>query len=149
MATQKQIVNRLKRARGQLDGLIEQLENGDANCRDVLTQFAAVNSAISRASYLTVATIMSQCTLEIAGADGEGAGTGSAGGSLADGALADGTGADSAGASAGANGADSSTNGASAGANGAGSGAAAKPKQFVKTDQITIEELEKLFLSLA
>lgn len=144
MATQKQIVNRLKRARGQLDGLIEQLENGDANCRDVLTQFAAVNSAISRASYLTVATIMSQCTLEIAGADGEGAGTGSAGGSLADG-----TGADSAGASAGANGADSSTNGASAGANGAGSGAAAKPKQFVKTDQITIEELEKLFLSLA
>lgn len=135
MATQKQIVNRLKRARGQLDGLIEQLENGDANCRDVLTQFAAVNSAISRASYLTVATIMSQCTLEIAGADGEGTGAGGAGGSLADGALADGTGADSAGAGAGAN--------------GAGSGAAAKPKQFVKTDQITIEELEKLFLSLA
>ena len=42
MATQAQIVNRLKRARGQLDALIAQLENGDANCRDVLTQFESV-----------------------------------------------------------------------------------------------------------
>ncbi|WP_048726335.1 metal-sensitive transcriptional regulator [Kytococcus sedentarius] len=66
MATQAQIVNRLKRARGQLDALIEQLENGDANCRDVLTQFAAVNSAIKRASYLAVATVMSQCAIDVA-----------------------------------------------------------------------------------
>ena len=60
MATRTQVLNRLKRARGQLDGLIE---SGDANCRDVLTQFAAVNSAMKRASYLAVATIMSQCTI--------------------------------------------------------------------------------------
>jgi len=65
MATQTQIVNRLKRARGQLDGLIEQLERPDTNCRDVLTQFAAVNSAMKRASYLAVATIMSQCAREV------------------------------------------------------------------------------------
>lgn len=64
MATRKQIVNRLKRARGQLDGLIDQLERDDVNCRDVLTQFAALKSAISRASYLTVATIMSQCIID-------------------------------------------------------------------------------------
>ena len=64
MATQTQIVNRLKRARGQLDALIEQLESGDGNCREVLTQFAAVNSAMKRASYLAVATIMSQCAIE-------------------------------------------------------------------------------------
>ena len=71
MATQTQIVNRLKRARGQLDALIEQLESGDGNCREVLTQFAAVNSAMKRASYLAVATIMSQCAQEVVGSRGE------------------------------------------------------------------------------
>ena len=64
MTTRKQVVNRLKRARGQLDSLIDHIESGDANCRDVLTQFAAVNSAMKRASYLAVATIMSQCAIE-------------------------------------------------------------------------------------
>ncbi|WP_314130158.1 metal-sensitive transcriptional regulator [Schaalia odontolytica] len=71
MATQTQIVNRLKRARGQLDALIEQLESGDGNCREVLTQFAAVNSAMKRASYLAVATIMSQCAQEAVGSPDE------------------------------------------------------------------------------
>ena len=71
MATQAQIVNRLKRARGQLDALIEQLESGDGNCREVLTQFAAVNSAMKRASYLAVATIMSQCAQEAVGSPDE------------------------------------------------------------------------------
>ena len=69
MTTRKQVVNRLKRARGQLDALIEQVERGDANCREVLTQFAAVNSAVKRASYLAVATIMSQCAIEDAGTE--------------------------------------------------------------------------------
>ena len=64
MTTRKQVVNRLKRARGQLDSLIANIENGNANCREVLIQFAAVNSAMKRASYLTVATIMSQCLIE-------------------------------------------------------------------------------------
>ena len=71
MTTRKQIVNRLKRARGQLDSLIDHIESGDANCRDVLTQFAAVNSAIKRASYLAVATIMSQCVLEDSSLDND------------------------------------------------------------------------------
>ena len=71
MATQTQIVNRLKRARGQLDSLIDHIESGDANCRDVLTQFAAVNSAMKRASYLAVATIMSQCAQEVVGSRDE------------------------------------------------------------------------------
>ena len=64
MTTRKQVINRLKRARGQLDSLIDHIESGDANCRDVLTQFAAVNSAMKRASYLAVAAIMSQCAIE-------------------------------------------------------------------------------------
>ena len=57
MTTRKQVVNRLKRARGQMDSLIANIESGDANCREVLIQFAAVNSAMKRASYLAVATI--------------------------------------------------------------------------------------------
>ena len=71
MTTRKQVINRLKRARGQLDSLIDHIESGDANCRDVLTQFAAVNSAIKRASYLAVATIMSQCAQEVVGSRNE------------------------------------------------------------------------------
>ena len=71
MRTRKQVINRLKRARGQLDSLIDHIESGDANCRDVLTQFAAVNSAIKRASYLAVATIMSQCVLEDSSLDND------------------------------------------------------------------------------
>ena len=46
-----------------MDSLIANIESGDANCREVLIQFAAVNSAMKRASYLAVATIMSQCTI--------------------------------------------------------------------------------------
>ena len=34
MTTRKQVVNRLKRARGQLDSLIDHIESGDTNCRD-------------------------------------------------------------------------------------------------------------------
>ena len=71
MTTRKQVINRLKRARGQLDSLIDHIESGDANCRAVLTQFAAVNSAIKRASYLAVATIMSQCVLEDSSLDND------------------------------------------------------------------------------
>ena len=71
MTTRKQVINRLKRARGQLDSLIDHIESGDSNCRDVLTQFAAVNSAMKRASYLAVATIMSQCVLEDSSLDND------------------------------------------------------------------------------
>ena len=48
MTTRKQVVNRLKRARGQMDSLIANIESGDANCREVRIQFAAVNSASPR-----------------------------------------------------------------------------------------------------
>ena len=36
-----------------------------------MTQFAAVNSAMKRASYLAVATIMSQCAQEVVGSRDE------------------------------------------------------------------------------
>jgi len=100
MTTRKQVVNRLKRARGQLDSLIDHIESGNTNCRDVLTQFAAVNSAVKRASYLAVATIMSRCAQQVDGSEDE---------------------------------ADPGMLG---------------PQSFVATEQMTMEELEQLFLRL-
>lgn len=56
-------LNRLKRARGQLTAVIEAMES-DADCRAVVTQLAAVSSAIHRAGYIVIATAMKECTLE-------------------------------------------------------------------------------------
>src|SRR5690606_17657047 len=44
---QRRILNRLRRARGQLDGVIAAVEAG-GSCRDVITQLAAVSSALDR-----------------------------------------------------------------------------------------------------
>ncbi len=56
----KKIANRLKRARGQLDGLINAFETG-TNCRDVVTQLAAVSKALDRAGFLIISTAMQDC----------------------------------------------------------------------------------------
>ena len=58
--TQRKIVNRLKRARGQLDGVINAVENG-GSCRDVVTQLAAVSTALDRAGFAIIATAMQYC----------------------------------------------------------------------------------------
>ena len=57
------VVNRLKRARGQLDGILRMLEEG-RNCEDVVTQIAAVSKAIDRAGFSLVATGLKQCLLD-------------------------------------------------------------------------------------
>jgi len=56
----RQVLNRLKRARGQLDAVIEAV-NADADCRSVVTQIAAVGSAIERAGFVIVASGMKHC----------------------------------------------------------------------------------------
>ncbi len=53
-ADRRAVVNRLKRAHGQLAGLIQMIEDG-RSCRDVLIQFSAVSKAIDRAGYKIVA----------------------------------------------------------------------------------------------
>lgn len=55
-------INRLKRARGQLDGVIRMLEEG-RECEDVVTQLAAVSRALDRAGFSIVATGLKQCLL--------------------------------------------------------------------------------------
>src|SRR5690606_13581676 len=56
-ATQKKIVNRLKRAQGQLGALIVAMEDG-APCKDVVTQLAAVSSALDRAGFAIVSSAL-------------------------------------------------------------------------------------------
>lgn len=54
------IVLRLKRARGQLDGVIAMIETG-RSCTDVVTQLAAVSKALDRAGFKIVASGLQQC----------------------------------------------------------------------------------------
>src|SRR5699024_1136080 len=58
--SQRKIANRLRRARGQLDAVIEAVEN-DGSCRDVVTQLSAVSTALDRAGFLIVSTAMKNC----------------------------------------------------------------------------------------
>lgn len=54
------ILLRLKRARGQLDGVISMIETG-RSCTDVVTQLAAVSKALDRAGFKVVASGLQQC----------------------------------------------------------------------------------------
>ncbi len=54
------VLNRLRRAQGQLAGVIAMVEAG-RDCRDVVTQLAAVSRALDRAGFKIVASNMRQC----------------------------------------------------------------------------------------
>jgi DNA-binding FrmR family transcriptional regulator len=55
-----QVLNRLRRAQGQLAGVISMIESG-RDCTDVVTQLAAVSRALDRAGFKIVASGMRQC----------------------------------------------------------------------------------------
>lgn len=57
---QKLISNRLRRARGQLDAVIAAV-NANEPCRDVVTQLAAVSSALNRAGFVIISAAMKEC----------------------------------------------------------------------------------------
>jgi DNA-binding FrmR family transcriptional regulator len=59
-AQQKKIINRLRRAQGQLAAVITAVEAG-GSCKDVVTQLAAVSSALDRAGFVIVSTAMREC----------------------------------------------------------------------------------------
>ncbi|MBP0453027.1 metal-sensitive transcriptional regulator [Kitasatospora sp. RG8] len=61
------VLNRLRRAQGQLGGVIAMIEAG-RDCKDVVTQLAAVSRALDRAGFKIVASGMRQC---LATADGD------------------------------------------------------------------------------
>lgn len=61
------VINRIKRAQGQLAGVVRMLEEG-RDCEDVVTQLAAASKALDRAGFAIVATGLQQCIVE-GGAD--------------------------------------------------------------------------------
>ncbi|SDJ91807.1 metal-sensing transcriptional repressor [Cryobacterium sp. Sr8] len=65
----RKTLNRLKRAQGQLGAVIAAVESG-ADCRAVVTQLAAVSSAIDRAGFTIISTAMKDCLIDT-GSDGE------------------------------------------------------------------------------
>jgi len=58
--TARPVLNRLKRAQGQLTGVIRMLEEG-RECEDVVTQLAAVSKALDRAGFTLVAGGLKEC----------------------------------------------------------------------------------------
>ena len=54
------VSNRLKRAQGQLAGVIRMLDEG-RDCEDVVTQLSAVSRALDRAGFAIIASGMKQC----------------------------------------------------------------------------------------
>lgn len=59
----KQITNRLRRAQGQLGGIITMIEQG-RSCQDVVTQISAVSKAVDRAAFSLIATGLRECLVE-------------------------------------------------------------------------------------
>lgn len=62
------VVKRLRRAEGQIRGVIAMLESG-RDCADVVTQLAAVSRALDRAGFKIIASGLQQCIA--AAEDGE------------------------------------------------------------------------------
>jgi DNA-binding FrmR family transcriptional regulator len=57
------ILKRLRRAQGQIGGVIRLIEEG-RDCEDVVTQVAAVSKALDRAGFAIIATGLKQCLSE-------------------------------------------------------------------------------------
>lgn len=55
-----EVLTRLRRAQGQLAGVIAMVQDG-RECRDVVIQLAAVSKALDRAGFKMVATGLREC----------------------------------------------------------------------------------------
>ncbi|MEV5412801.1 metal-sensitive transcriptional regulator [Thermopolyspora sp. NPDC052614] len=57
------VVVRLRRAQGQIGGVIQMIESG-RDCKDVITQLAAASRALDRAGFKIIATGLEQCVAD-------------------------------------------------------------------------------------
>ena len=57
------VIRRLRRAQGQIGGVIRMIEDG-RECRDVLTQLAAAARALDRAGFKIIASGLCRCVLD-------------------------------------------------------------------------------------
>lgn len=64
-----EVLHRLRRAQGQLAGVIAMIEGG-RECRDVVIQLAAVSKALDRAGFKIVANGLRECASAEQPADG-------------------------------------------------------------------------------
>ncbi|MBT8159517.1 MULTISPECIES: metal-sensitive transcriptional regulator [Arthrobacter] len=55
------VINRLKRAQGQLAAVTRMMEEG-RDCKDIVTQLAAVSKALDRAGFAIIASGLEQCS---------------------------------------------------------------------------------------
>ena len=62
------VLNRLRRAQGQLGAVVRMIEEG-RDCKDVVTQLAAVNRALDRAGFAIISSGLKQCLTEPDGGD--------------------------------------------------------------------------------
>ena len=62
------VINRIKRAQGQLAGVLRLIEEG-RDCEQVVTQLAAVSKALDKAGFAIVATGLQHCLTEGDGID--------------------------------------------------------------------------------
>jgi DNA-binding FrmR family transcriptional regulator len=62
------VVNRLRRAEGQIGGVIRMLQEG-RDCKEVVTQLAAASRALDRAGFAIIAAGLEKCVS--AGDDGQ------------------------------------------------------------------------------
>lgn len=60
----KAVLNRLRRAQGQISGVIRMIEEG-RDCEEVVTQLAAASRALDRAGFAIIATGLQQCVTGI------------------------------------------------------------------------------------
>ncbi|WP_182354020.1 metal-sensitive transcriptional regulator [Flaviflexus huanghaiensis] len=58
----RKILNRFRRAHGQLGAMIDAFEQ-DAPCREIVHQLAAVSKALDRAGYLVISRALTDCLM--------------------------------------------------------------------------------------
>ena len=58
----QQVLNRLRRARGQLNAVIDMVED-ERSCKDIVTQLAAVSKALDRAGFKIISENIQECVV--------------------------------------------------------------------------------------
>lgn len=59
----KQVIARLRRAQGQIDGVVRMIEDG-RECKEIVTQVAAASKALDRAGFAIVTQATRECLSE-------------------------------------------------------------------------------------
>jgi len=57
------IIARIKRAQGQLGGIVRMLEEG-RNCEEIVTQMSAVSKAVNTAAFTLISASLQECITE-------------------------------------------------------------------------------------